>query len=136
MNNTQPLKILIVDDEEGITSFFKKHFSFKGFSVFAALDGKTALELFKKEHPQLCFIDIWLTGGTHEGIEILRSIKDIAKDTYCIMLGPCLDEENTAKQAKELKALHFINKPFGMEELDQFVEEVEDLINKKNAVRL
>lgn len=133
MNSPQTLKILIIDDEEGITEGLGEHFSHQGYNVFVANDGKTGLESFKKERPRICFIDIWMTRGTHEGMDILRSIKDFDKDAYCIMMGPCHDEQNTVKQAKELGALHFINKVFENEVLDQFVEEVKGLIAKRSA---
>jgi len=133
MNNAHSLKILIIDDEEGITEGLGEYFSHQGYSVFVANDGKTGLELFKKERPQICFIDIWMTRGTHEGMDILRTIKEIDKDAYCIMMGPCLDEQNTVKQAKELGALHFINKAFDLEVLDRFVEEVKGLIAQRSA---
>jgi DNA-binding NtrC family response regulator len=131
MENNQPLKILIVDDEEGIVDFLQDIYSRKGFTTFGATEGITAVEIFKKEKPQVCFIDVWMRRGTHEGIEVLKRIKDIDRDTYCIMMGPCLDQENTVKQAKDLGALHFIVKPFETEVLDECIQEIRSLIAKK-----
>ena len=128
MNIDKPLKIMIVDDEKGITRCFKEYFSRKGFVVFEVNDGKSAIEIFEKERPRICFIDVWMASGTHEGVDILKRIKEIEESVYCIMMGPCSDEENTAMRLKELGALHFINGRLDMEDFDRYIKEIENLI--------
>ena len=133
MHNALALKILIADDEKGITFFFKDYFSRKDFVVFEANDCMSAIETFRKEKPQVCFIDIWMDRGTHGGVEVLRKIKEIDKNAYCIMMGPCLDEENTVKQTKELGASYFINRRLDPEDIDQCIEDIRKRIFERNS---
>lgn len=127
-----PLKILVIDDEEGITLFAKLNLSRKGFIVFTANDEATGIDIFKREKPQVCFIDMWMHNGPHSGIELLRQIKEINKDAYCIMMGPCTEREIAAKQLKDLGALHFINNRLSSEDMEQYIEEIRRLIIEKN----
>ena len=134
MGNGQPLKILIFDDEKGIVENFQEIYSRRGFITFGALDGITALEIFKKERPQICLIDVELpwVDVPLDGIEVLKRIKDIDKDTYCIMMGP-YPHEDSLQQAKDLGALQFLIKPFTLDILDKYIEEIKSLIAKKKS---
>lgn len=81
-----PLKLLIVDDEEGIVDFVKRIYSRKGFITFGATDGITAVEIFKQEKPQISLIDIHMPNSPIDGVETLKRIKEIDKDATCIMV--------------------------------------------------
>ena len=86
MENKQPLKLLVVDDEEGIVDFTKKFYSRKGFTTFGATDGITAVEIFQKERPQINLIDVHMPYSPIDGIETLKRIKEIDKNAICIMV--------------------------------------------------
>jgi len=132
MDNAQPLKILIVDDEKGTAYSLQEIYSHKGFVVFAATDSVSAVEIFKKEKPQICLIDIWIS-KPDDGIGLLEKFRAIDKDTYCIIMGSCFDEENVVKEAKRLGVLHLIDKPFEPKEIDNYIEEIKGLIARKNS---
>jgi DNA-binding response OmpR family regulator len=116
---------LIVDDEEGIVFFMKQIYEKRGFTVFGATDGITAVELFKKEHPDISFIDIHMPYSPIDGIEVLRQIKLIDKNAYCVMLTR-IDDKTSIVRCKELGALHYIPKPFETEDIDRCIDEVRE----------
>lgn len=72
-NNHQPAlcKILTVDDQMGIDSFFYEFFSVRNYKVFNAQSGKEAIEIVKKERPRIVLLDINMRGM--DGIETLKN---------------------------------------------------------------
>ena len=51
-------KILIVDDEVDAIDFMAQILKREGFEVFTATNGKDAISLAEKEHPNLILLDI------------------------------------------------------------------------------
>lgn len=119
------LKIMIIDDEEGIVFLIQKTYQKKGFVTCGANDGLTAIEVFKKERPDIIFIDIHMPFSAIDGIETLKRIKEIDKDANCVMLTRIYDD-NSIMQTKALGAMHYITKPFEIEDLDKCISEVQD----------
>lgn len=123
------LKLLIVDDEEGIVDMIKRTYLEKGFDTFGATDGIKAVEIYSKEHPEITLIDIHMPFSPIDGIETLKRIKDIDKKAICLMVTR-IDQKDKIKAAKDLGALHYIPKPFTMSELDGAVNEAADIVRK------
>lgn len=123
MQEKMPLKLLIVDDEEGIVDFVKRIYSRKGFVTFGATDGITAVEIFKQEKPQISLIDIHMPFSPIDGVETLRRIKEIDKDATCIMVTR-ITEKDKVEQSKQFGACAYILKPLELEELDKAISEV------------
>jgi len=117
------LKILFVDDEESILDMLLKIYAKKGFAVFSATDGIKAVELYEKERPLIAFIDVHMPFSPIDGLETLRRIKVIDKEASCVMLTRILEADFIAK-AKASGALHYIRKPFELEDIDNCIEEV------------
>ncbi len=124
------LKVLIVDDEEGITDFMGKILRLRGFSTFEALDGVSALEIFRKEHPQINILDIRLGNSSIDGLGILEQIKNIDPSAKCIMVTRVTDDESINK-ARELGAVHYLLKPIDAKDWVDVVIEVADAILKE-----
>jgi DNA-binding response OmpR family regulator len=118
-NANKPLcKILTVDDQMGIDSFFYEFFTARKYEVFNATSGKEALKIVEKEKPRIILLDINMKGM--DGIETLKKIKEIDKDVSVIMVTGVKDED-VAKKAKELGADDYITKPLSLEYLDKVV---------------
>jgi len=119
MKKEQPIcKILTVDDEMGIDSFFYEFFTLRNYQVFNALSGKEAIEIVKKEKPRIILLDINMRGM--DGIETLKKIREIDKDVAIIMVTGVKDED-VVKKAKELGADDYITKPLSLEYLEKVV---------------
>jgi len=112
--------ILVVDDEKEICTVLSDNLSQEGYRVFTANNGKTALELVKKEKPDLVLLDIRMP--EMDGIEVLRRIKKIKKEIVVIMLTAYGTLE-TARKAMKLGAYDYITKPFDLFSLKSIVKE-------------
>jgi len=117
MNKT----ILVVDDEKEICTVLSDNLSREGYRVFVAYEGKAALELVRKEKPDLVLLDIKMP--RMNGIEVLRGIKTIKKETVVIMMTAYGTLE-TARKAMKLGAYDYITKPFDLFSLKSVVKEV------------
>ena len=111
-------KILTVDDQMGIDSFFYEFFTARNYEAFNAMSGKEALEIVKKEKPRIILLDINMRGM--DGIETLKKIREVDKDVAIIMVTGVKDDD-TMKKAMELGADDYITKPLSLEYLDKVV---------------
>ena len=114
-------KILVIDDEKEICELTKDFLRRKNYLCFSANDEAEALDLIKKEHPQLVLLDVRL--GDISGLDILPKIKELDKEVKVIMVTGLGDAESI-QQAKFLGADDFLIKPFTVSFLN-------DLIAKK-----
>jgi len=117
MNKT----ILIVDDEKDLCTVLDNSLSQDGYRVLTAFNGKTALQLAKKEEPDLVLLDIRMPGM--DGIEVLRKIKKMKKKTIVIMFTAYGTLE-TARKAMELGAYDYVTKPIDLFSLKSLLKEV------------
>lgn len=123
MDKPQTLKMLIVDDEEGILDYTRKIYRNKGFVVFGATDGITAVDIFKREHPNVCLIDVHMPLSPINGIETLRRIKEIDKTSPCIMFSR-IAETKEVEAARSLGANAYLLKPVEEEDMDKVITEL------------
>ena len=112
-------RILVVDDQIGIVSFLYDFFSRKDYEVLQATNGRSAVQVARKEHPEIVLLDIKLGWGMN-GIEVLRHIKEFAPKTKVIMMTSVADED-VIKQAFDLGADDYVIKPFSLHYLEKVV---------------
>jgi DNA-binding NtrC family response regulator len=117
MNKT----ILIVDDEKDFCTILSDSLSQDKYRVVTAFNGKTGLELAKKERPDLMLLDIKMPGM--DGIEVLRKIKKMKREIAVIMFTGYGTLE-TAREAMKLGAYDYVTKPVDLFLLKSLVEEV------------
>lgn len=66
-------KILIIEDERGLSDMYKMKFEKEGYVVLVAYDGMSGIELAKQERPDLILLDIIMPGI--DGFEVLRTLR-------------------------------------------------------------
>lgn len=66
-------KIVIVEDKETLSEIYKTRLELLGYTCFAALDGKTALEIIEREIPDLVLLDLMVP--VIAGDEILKRMR-------------------------------------------------------------
>lgn len=115
-------KILIVDDAAFIRMRVEKFLQRQGFEVFLAEDGATGLEAFKKEKPDIVFLDV--TMPDMSGLEVLKQIKELDKDAKVVMLTN-IDQQDTIMETVKLGAKGFMKKPF---EEDKLLDKINKLL--------
>ncbi len=113
-------KILIVDDQNGIRVLLMEVFSNEGYKTFQASNGKLALDIVRKESPDLVLLDMKIPGM--DGLEILKNIKSINPSIKVIMMT-AYGELDMIKEATEAGALMHFTKPFDIDELRAAVYE-------------
>jgi len=107
-------KILVVDDEDSIRTSLAGILEDEGFRVMYANDGITALEVLRKDLPDLVLLDIWMPRV--DGIETLRQIKELYPSLAVIMMSGHGTIETAVKSTK-MGAYDFIEKPLSLEKL-------------------
>jgi len=120
MENSGSLKLLVIDDEPGIVDFVKKIYQRKGFTTFGATDGVSAVEIFRKERPNISLIDIHMPYSPIDGVETLKKIKEIDPNANCIMVTRITEKEKV-EQSKNLGAKAYILKPLELQDLDKAI---------------
>ncbi|MDD2321175.1 MAG: response regulator, partial [Geobacteraceae bacterium] len=107
-------KILVVDDEDSIRTSLAGILEDEGFRVMFANDGVTALDVVKKELPDLVLLDIWMP--RMDGIETLQKLKELHPALLVIMMSGHGTIETAVKSTK-MGAYDFIEKPLSLEKL-------------------
>ena len=106
-------KILIVDDEENIVSTLKYNLVKQGYSVLTAGDGKVAIDVARREKPDLIVLDVMLPGMS--GLDVCRILR---QETIVPILMLTARESDIDKVVGlELGADDYLTKPFNLPEL-------------------
>ena len=105
--------ILVVDDEAQIRRVMRTTLSSQGYVISEAKTGEEALELMRKERPDLILLDVNMPGMG--GLETCRQIRR-GSDAPIIMLT-VRNAERDKVAALDAGADDYVVKPFGIEEL-------------------
>jgi two-component system chemotaxis response regulator CheY len=110
------VKIMTVDDSKlmnaVIANFIKKEN--KDYEIIAAVSGEDAVEKYKKERPDLVFMDIKMPGM--DGLEATEQIMKINHNAKIVMCT-ALKEAEQEQRARALGAVGYITKPFGHDDI-------------------
>jgi DNA-binding NtrC family response regulator len=112
--------LLIVDDEETLTFSLYQSFilSKKDYEVATAASGEEALEKMEEDPFDLILTDIFMPGIS--GIDLLKKVKiDYPKTEVIVMTAYGSDSKKD--EVTELGALHYVEKPFDMQNLREMV---------------
>jgi len=107
-------KILIVDDEPGISHSLALNLKIAGYQAQEAESGEEATRLVEKEIFDLVICDLRMEKMS--GLEVLRHIKQCSPDTEVLLMTAFAAVE-TAVQAMKEGAYDYISKPFQHDEL-------------------
>lgn len=109
-----PYKILVVDDEEGIRNLLDAILSRKGYDVVLAAGGRTGVELFRRECPDVVVLD--LNMPEMGGIAVLQHIRTFKPDQPVIVLTGAGTPEKE-QQVHALGVHAFVEKAFSLHRL-------------------
>jgi len=107
-------KILIIEDDPGISLGLKDEFESEGYSVLVADDGEKGLETARNQEPDLIILDIMLP--VLDGHEVCKRLRMEGNRTPIIMLT-VKDKEIDKVLGLELGADDYVTKPFSLREL-------------------
>ena len=113
-DNSQNLKVLVVDDEPNIVELLTVSLKFQGFEVETANSGAAAIELAHSWKPDAYILDVMMP--EMDGFELLSKLRAEGLDAPVLFL--------TAKDAVEdrihgltIGADDYVTKPFSLEEV-------------------
>lgn len=125
-------KILIIDDEDFIRENVNRVLRDEGYQVIPAVNGRSALELVASEEVDLALLDLNL--GSENGIDVLKSMKEIDPDLLVIVITGYGSVE-TAVESLKLGAFHYMKKPFKADALRLIVKLALQTNSLKREVR-
>ncbi|MEE9199657.1 MAG: response regulator [Dehalococcoidia bacterium] len=117
-------KIMLADDEETILALVSATLSKdEQYKVLTARDGQEALDVARREKPDILFLDILMP--KIDGFEVCKMLKEdpATSDITIIMLTALVQEVDRTK-ALEAGADDYFTKPFSPTELLMKVDEV------------
>ena len=115
------LRLLVVDDEDGLRTLLKSELELHGFDVDEADGGTIALEAAKANVYDLIILDIRMPDI--DGLEVLRRIRSEKLAKKVIMLTG-VDELKIARETLELGADDFLTKPIEFKNLIACIDRV------------
>jgi DNA-binding response OmpR family regulator len=107
-----PVRILLVDDEQPIQKLLSYPLEKDGYEVVPARDGQEALNAFDQQSFDLVVLDIMLPKV--DGLEVCRQLR--ARSSVPIIMLTAKAEEIDKVLGLELGADDYITKPFSMRE--------------------
>ena len=113
---SRPGRVLIVDDYEVNVSALRQLVERQGYEVLTASNGRDALDLVHREHPDLVLLDVVMPGMS--GLDVCASLKSVAETCLTpVVLVSALQERETRLEGLEAGADDFLSKPVDPQEL-------------------
>ena len=106
-------KILLVEDEESLAESIRYSLEREGFTVSVAGNGRSAIERFRADDPDLIVLDLMLP--ELPGLDVCRMIRQ--ESTVPIVMVTAKDSEADKVTGLELGADDYVTKPFSVREL-------------------
>lgn len=119
--------ILLVDDEKNIIELARMYLEREGFGILTSMNGPGALEIIRRDHPDLVVLDIMLPGL--DGLEICKQVRS-SGDMIPIILLTARDDDIDKIVGLELGADDYLTKPFNPREL---VARVKAVLRRANV---
>ena len=106
-------KVLVVEDEPILLETLAYNLSRQGYEVCQAITGRQALEVARREMPDLVVLDVMLPGI--DGFEVCRILRQ--ESNVPILMLTARDEVVDRVVGLEMGADDYMTKPFSMREL-------------------
>lgn len=106
-------KILLVEDEKGISGFIRAMLISNGYDVICAVTGSEACSMIGSHCPDLIVLDLGLPDM--DGMEIIKNVRSWTQLPIIVVSARTGEKEKV--EALDLGADDYITKPFGAKEL-------------------
>jgi two-component system response regulator MprA len=121
-------RVLIIEDDEGISKVLRRALSYEGYQVDSALDGESGLNLNRDNHPDLVLLD-WMLPGM-DGLEVCRRLREMS--TVPILMLTAKEALEDRIHGLDAGADDYMVKPF---ELDELLARVRALLRRTQVER-
>ena len=124
-----PKRLLIVDDEPELVLLMQVRLKASGYETLPATDGQSALEIAKKEKPDLIILDIMLP--KMDGYKVCALLKKDARYAKIpIILFTARAQADDMKMGEEVGADAYITKPYDpqvlLAKIGELIEKAEE----------
>jgi two-component system response regulator MprA len=106
-------RILVIEDDEGITRFLRRGLAYDGYTVDVAPDGQSGLLMARDNPPDLVILDLMLPGI--DGLEVCRRLR--AGGEVPILILTAKDSLDDRVLGLDMGADDYMVKPFELDEL-------------------
>ncbi|MGG1312553.1 MULTISPECIES: response regulator transcription factor [Cohnella] len=107
--------IVVIDDDEKITSLLRRSLAFEGYEVTTASNGQEGLRVLLGRHADLVILDVMMP--QLDGWEVCRRLRAAGIQSPILMLTAKDDVQDRVK-GLDLGADDYLIKPFALEELN------------------
>jgi len=108
--NWSNIRIMVIDDDPDILTYFKDITNGFGLSCDTALSGKDALKLIDKNGSYHIYFVDWKMPGM-DGIQLTRELKARASENSVVIMISAVEWSTIADEAKKAKVDKFMSKP-------------------------
>ena len=130
---TNDLTLLYVEDEQVVRENFTEIFSLYFKNILTADNGKTALEIYEKNHIDVAILDISIPKVN--GLDVAAKIREKDRDIQIIILTAYSEKEKLL-QAINLQLFSYLVKPVKQIELNRTLNQVIDKLQKTAVIDL
>jgi len=114
------LRVIVIDDEEGMREGMRRVLERKGFEVDLAENGEAAIARLTESRYDLALVDLKMPGI--DGFEVTRYINETAGSHTVAVIVSALATVEAAVEVTQHGAFDFLVKPFTPQDLMQVVE--------------
>lgn len=111
---TNKLKVLVVEDDSGISELIKTILEGENFEVYICSNGQGVNQAVEKTNPDLILLDLWIPGLNGESVTLALKRKKATQDIPIVIISA---QSNLASVVSKIKADDFIAKPFDLHHL-------------------
>jgi DNA-binding response OmpR family regulator len=128
-------RVLVVDDERAIRLLCQVNLAASGMDVLEAEDGRSGLELARKERPDLVLLDVMMPGV--DGWTVARELAadEETRDIPVVFLTARADAADK-RMGEQLGGVGYVVKPFDPVSIGDFVERVLSRIERGEREQL
>jgi DNA-binding response OmpR family regulator len=112
------VRVLVVDDEEELTSALVERLRFRGFVCDGATSGAAALEMIEQRSYDVIVLDVKMPGL--DGIEVITRLGTEHPDTRVILLTGHASAK-VAEKGLDLGAVEYVLKPVKIDVLVEMI---------------
>lgn len=121
MDTKPEAKLLVVDDNEGVRHLVSRWLERAGFRVEEASDGAEAVEMVRKNPPDVILADIRMP--KIDGIELARIVKSEFPGIKIILMT-AYSSPQTIAQAKREGVDDYLEKPFTKDQVEKMALDI------------
>jgi len=117
---TDPIRLLLIDDEEGYVNVLANRLKKRHFDVTKAYSGGDAIKAVRGQDFDVAILDLKMEDM--DGIEVLKIFNQMGLDMKIIMLTGHGSQE-AAREGLKIGAFDYLTKPCELHELIQKIKE-------------